>query len=56
MSGWDEAFALLLAGRVLLEDDPDAGFYGPPNEAGEQLRWSRAWFDWRVGLTPTSAS
>lgn len=29
-------------------DDPEAGvFWGPPRENGEQLRWSRAWFEWR---------
>lgn len=29
-------------------DDPERGVYwGPPDENGNQSRWSRAWYDWR---------
>lgn len=32
-------------------DDPERGiFYGPPDSAGQPLRWSRAWFDWRPAV------
>jgi hypothetical protein len=30
-------------------DDPERGvFWGPPDEKGRPLRWSRPWFDWRA--------
>jgi hypothetical protein len=36
-------------GAALLEDDPAGGIYwGPPDERGHQLRWSRPWYDWRA--------
>ena len=34
--------------RVIAVDDPARGvFWGPPDEGGNQQRWSRAWFEWR---------
>ena len=34
--------------RVIAVDDPVRGvFWGPPDEGGNQQRWSRAWFEWR---------
>jgi hypothetical protein len=31
------------------EDDPSRGIYwGPPDEKGRPLRWSRPWWDWRA--------
>ena len=34
--------------RVIAVDDPARGvFWGPPDEGGNQQRWSRAWSKWR---------
>jgi hypothetical protein len=32
----------------MYQDDPEQHvFWGPPNDRGVPIRWSRHWYDWR---------